>query len=75
MAVAVETKIGQEGLSLALEATCRGKISQLIYALKEATEYSKTVLVKIAAVHDAAATVSGIAMAGTNGIVAPLASP
>ncbi len=41
-------------------------LSQLIYALKEATRYSKPVGVKIAAVHNVAAIVSGIARAGAD---------
>jgi glutamate synthase domain-containing protein 2 len=41
-------------------------LSQLIYALKEATRYSKPVGVKIAAVHNVAAIASGIARAGAD---------
>ena len=41
-------------------------LSQLIYALKEATRYTKPVGVKIAAVHNVAAIVSGIARAGAD---------
>ncbi len=41
-------------------------LSQLIYALKEATEYQKPVIVKIAAVHNVAAIASGIARAGAD---------
>jgi glutamate synthase domain-containing protein 2 len=41
-------------------------LRQLIYALKEATDYSKPVAVKIAAVHNAAAIASGIARAGAD---------
>jgi len=41
-------------------------LRQLIYALKEATEYSKPVSVKIAAVHNVAAIASGIARAGAD---------
>ena len=41
-------------------------LRQLIYALKEATEYRKPVAVKIAAVHNAAAIASGIARAGAD---------
>ncbi|MCA1986137.1 MAG: IMP dehydrogenase, partial [Desulfovibrio sp.] len=42
---------------------------QLIYALKEATEYTKPVSVKIAAVHNAAAIASGIVRAGADIVV------
>ncbi len=41
-------------------------LSQLIYALKEATRYQKPVGVKIAAVHNVAAIASGIARAGAD---------
>lgn len=41
-------------------------LSQLIFALKEATNYSKPISVKIAAVHNAAAIASGIARAGAD---------
>ncbi len=41
-------------------------LSQLIYALKEATNYTKPVSVKIAAVHNAAAIASGIVRAGAD---------
>jgi glutamate synthase domain-containing protein 2 len=41
-------------------------LRQLIYALKEATDYSKPVSVKIAAVHNSAAIASGIARAGAD---------
>ena len=41
-------------------------LSQLIYALKEATNYTKPVIVKIAAVHNAAAIASGIVRAGAD---------
>lgn len=41
----------------------------LIYALKEATEYSKPVSVKIAAVHHVAAIASGIVRAGADIVV------
>ncbi|MEW5898577.1 MAG: glutamate synthase-related protein [Bacillota bacterium] len=41
-------------------------LSQLIYALKEATGYTKPVSVKIAAVHNVAAISSGIARAGAD---------
>jgi len=44
-------------------------LRQLIYALKEAVDYSKPVFVKIAAVHNAAAIASGIARAGADVIV------
>jgi len=40
--------------------------SQLIYALKEATDYRKPVSVKIAAVHNVAAIASGIVRAGAD---------
>ncbi len=41
-------------------------LRQLIYSLKEATNYSKPVSVKIAAVHNAPAIASGIARAGAD---------
>jgi glutamate synthase domain-containing protein 2 len=41
-------------------------LRQLIYALKEATNYSKPVSVKIAAVHNVAAIASGIVRAGAD---------
>jgi len=41
-------------------------LAQLIYALKEATQYTKPVGVKIAAVHNVAAIASGIARAGAD---------
>ncbi|MCW4006211.1 MAG: glutamate synthase-related protein [Candidatus Bathyarchaeota archaeon] len=41
-------------------------LRQLIYALKEATNYEKPVSVKIAAVHNVAAIASGIARAGAD---------
>src|SRR5450756_1013116 len=41
-------------------------LRQLIYALKEATGYKKSVSVKIAAVHNVAAIASGIARAGAD---------
>lgn len=41
-------------------------LAQLIYALKEATNYTKPVSVKIAAVHNAAAIASGIVRAGAD---------
>ncbi|MDP3880333.1 MAG: glutamate synthase-related protein [Dehalococcoidales bacterium] len=44
-------------------------LSQLIYALKEATNYSKPISVKIAAVHNSAAIASGMVRAGADIIV------
>jgi len=44
-------------------------LAQLIYAIKEATNYTKPVSVKIAAVHNSAAIASGIARAGADIIV------
>ncbi len=44
-------------------------LSQLIYALKEATNYTKPVSVKIAAVHNSAAIASGMVRAGADIIV------
>lgn len=44
-------------------------LSMLIYALKEATEYTKPVSVKIAAVHNSAAIASGIVRAGADIVV------
>jgi len=44
-------------------------LSQLIYALKEATNYTKPVSVKIAAVHNSAAIASGMIRAGADIIV------
>lgn len=41
-------------------------LRQLIYALKEATEYKKPVIVKVAAVHNIAAIASGIARSGAD---------
>ncbi len=41
-------------------------LSQLIYAIKEATDYEKPVSVKIAAVHNVAAIASGIVRAGAD---------
>ena len=41
-------------------------LRQLIYALKEATDYEKPVSVKIAAVHNSAAIASGIVRAGAD---------
>jgi glutamate synthase domain-containing protein 2 len=44
-------------------------LAQLVYALKEATNYTKPVCVKIAAVHNSAAIASGIVRAGADIIV------
>jgi len=44
-------------------------LSQLIYALKEATRYEKPISVKIAAVHNSAAIASGMVRAGADIIV------
>jgi len=44
-------------------------LSQLIYALKEATNYAKPISVKIAAVHNAAAIASGMVRAGADIVV------
>ncbi len=44
-------------------------LAQLIYALKEATNYTKPVAVKIAAVHNSAAIASGMVRAGADIIV------
>ena len=44
-------------------------LRQLIYAIKEATNYTNPVFVKIAAVHNAAAIASGTARAGADAIV------
>lgn len=44
-------------------------LRQLIYALKEATEYKKPVFVKIAAVHNSASIASGMVRAGADVIV------
>jgi glutamate synthase domain-containing protein 2 len=44
-------------------------LSQLIYALKEATNYTKPISVKIAAVHNAPAIASGIVRAGADIVV------
>ena len=41
-------------------------MSQLVYSLKEATDYTKPVIVKIAAVHNVAAIASGIARSGAD---------
>jgi glutamate synthase domain-containing protein 2 len=57
MARVLEIKIGQGA---------KPGLAQLIYALKEATNYTKPVSVKIAAVHNSAAIASGIARAGAD---------
>jgi len=44
-------------------------LAQLIYALKEATNYAKPISVKIAAVHNSAAIASGMVRAGADIIV------
>ena len=44
-------------------------LAQLVYALKEATNYTKPVAVKIAAVHNSAAISSGIVRAGADIVV------
>lgn len=44
-------------------------LSQLIYTLKEATDYRKPIAVKIAAVHNVAAIASGIVRAGADIVV------
>jgi len=41
-------------------------LRQLIYSLKEATEYKKPIIVKVAAVHNIAAIASGIARSGAD---------
>jgi len=41
-------------------------LQQLVYSLKEATSYSKPVIVKVAAVHNIAAIASGIARSGAD---------
>ncbi|MGM9527578.1 MAG: glutamate synthase-related protein [Oscillospiraceae bacterium] len=41
-------------------------LRQLVYSLKEATEYKKPVIVKIAAVHNVSAIASGIARSGAD---------
>jgi len=41
-------------------------LSQLVYTIKEATGYEKPIIVKIAAVHNAAAIASGIARSGAD---------
>ena len=43
-------------------------LRQLVFSLKEATEYKKPVFVKIAAVHNVAAIASGIARSGADAI-------
>jgi glutamate synthase domain-containing protein 2 len=44
-------------------------LAQLVYALKEATNYTKPISVKIAAVHNSAAIASGMVRAGADVIV------
>jgi glutamate synthase domain-containing protein 2 len=44
-------------------------LSQLIYALKEATEYTKPISVKVAAVHNISPIASGIVRAGADVVV------
>ncbi|MDO5416445.1 MAG: glutamate synthase-related protein [Lachnospiraceae bacterium] len=44
-------------------------LRQLVYSLKEVTEYKKPVIVKVAAVHNIAAIASGIARSGADIIV------
>lgn len=44
-------------------------LRQLVYSLKEATDYKKPILVKIAAVHNIASIASGIARSGADIIV------
>lgn len=41
-------------------------LRQLVYSLKEATNYEKPIIVKIAAVHNVAAIVSGVARSGAD---------
>ena len=41
-------------------------LRQLVYSLKEATEYKKPVIIKVAAVHNIAAIASGIARSGAD---------
>lgn len=41
-------------------------LRQLVYSLKEATEYQKPIIVKVAAVHNIAAIASGIARSGAD---------
>ena len=43
-------------------------LRQLVFSLKEATEYKKPVIVKVAAVHNIAAIASGIARSGADSI-------
>ena len=43
-----------------------GDLRQLIYTLKEATDYRKPIIVKIAAVHNVAAIASGVARSGAD---------
>ena len=43
-------------------------LRQLVFSIKEATEYKKPVIVKIAAVHNVAAIASGIARSGADAI-------
>ncbi|MGN1043123.1 MAG: glutamate synthase-related protein [Christensenellales bacterium] len=43
-------------------------LRQLVYSLKEATEYKKPVIVKVAAVHNIASIASGIARSGADAI-------
>ena len=43
-------------------------LRQLVYSLKEATEYKKPIIVKVAAVHNIAAIASGIARSGADSI-------
>ncbi len=44
-------------------------LRQLVFSLKEATDYKKPVFVKIAAVHNVAAIASGIARSGADAVV------
>ncbi len=44
-------------------------LRQLVYSLKEATDYQKPIIVKVAAVHNIAAIASGIARSGADIIV------
>lgn len=44
-------------------------LRQLVFSLKEATEYKKPIFVKVAAVHNIAAIASGIARSGADAIV------
>jgi len=44
-------------------------LAQLVYALKEATDYTKPISVKIAAVHNSAAIASGMVRAGADIVV------